>query len=65
MSLIPQSVEDRIKALEDAIAETQDKQALIEEALAPKLRTSVPTRNPEVTKNRVLDQNQVWREVDR
>ena len=35
MALIPQAVEDRIKALEDAIAEMEDRQALIEEALAP------------------------------
>ena len=35
MGLIPQAVEDRIKALEDAIVEIEDRQALLEEALAP------------------------------
>ena len=35
MALIPQAIEDRIKALEDAITEIEDRQALLEEALAP------------------------------
>jgi len=37
MALIPQAIEDRIKALEDTVAYLEDKTALLEEALAPRI----------------------------
>jgi len=36
MALIPQVIEDRIKALEDTVEYLEEKTALLEEALAPR-----------------------------
>ena len=51
MALIPQAVEDRIAALEEKVA-------LLEEALAPKLIE--PEVHKAMMKKAVLDKNQQW-----
>ena len=51
MALIPQAVEDRIAALEEKVA-------LLEEALAPKLIE--PEVHTAMMKKAVLDKNQQW-----